>query len=334
MLANKHTRNVCSLSAPLNHKARGVLAQDGLARTPLWSTMMKRYPSTNGHRDLKQADGNNSGRLALSPMALICPPTLLGHHPMVTSLLDLSEVIIQPMKDGNGERTFEHGPIVTMSCHRWDSNAKFALRANPAATHSRPEWHPMVRGIIPCPSSQPPEDDTTREPEPEVAPTQSTEEPNDRPATPRSIIIIDDMPVGSPPPPPTSSYPTRPPSPSVPPLHSNPCSLPRDPFQCRQEPQQLLPPVQRPSHSNDEACQEFTNLRPTLMIPRAIVHESINRILLEHCRLLHMIPFMDATHQNEMHWEFREELNSLLAQALEAYPKEDITGIVSKYLEK
>ncbi|MBW0529764.1 hypothetical protein O181_069479 [Austropuccinia psidii MF-1] len=38
---------------------------------------------------------------------------LLGHHAMVTSLLDRSEVIIQPMKDGNGKRTFELGPIVT-----------------------------------------------------------------------------------------------------------------------------------------------------------------------------------------------------------------------------
>ncbi|MBW0560440.1 hypothetical protein O181_100155, partial [Austropuccinia psidii MF-1] len=124
MLADKHKRNVCLLSAPSNHEARGVLAQDALARTPLWSTMMKQYQSTNGHWDLKQADGNDSRRLALSPQALICPPPLLGHHPMVTSLLDLSEVIIRPMKDGNGKRTFELGLIVTMSCHRWDSNAK------------------------------------------------------------------------------------------------------------------------------------------------------------------------------------------------------------------
>ncbi|MBW0584896.1 hypothetical protein O181_124611 [Austropuccinia psidii MF-1] len=149
MLANKHTRNVCLLSAPSDHEARGVLTQDALARTPLWSTMMKPYPSANGHRDLKQADGNDSGQLALSPQASICPPPLLGHHPMVTSVLDLREVIIRPMKDGNGERTFEIGPIVTMSCHRWDSNTKFASRANPTATHSRPEWHPMVRGILP-----------------------------------------------------------------------------------------------------------------------------------------------------------------------------------------
>ncbi|MBW0591693.1 hypothetical protein O181_131408, partial [Austropuccinia psidii MF-1] len=74
MLADKHTRNVCSLSAPSNHQARGVLAQDALARMPLWSTMMKPYPSANGHRDLKQADGNDSRQLALSPQASICPP--------------------------------------------------------------------------------------------------------------------------------------------------------------------------------------------------------------------------------------------------------------------
>ncbi|MBW0586436.1 hypothetical protein O181_126151 [Austropuccinia psidii MF-1] len=113
MLADKHTRNVPSLSDPSDHKARGVLTQDALARTPLWSTMMKQYPSANGHRDLKQADRNNSGRLALSPQASICPPPLLGHHPMVTSLLNQSKVIIRPMKDGDGKRTFELGLIVT-----------------------------------------------------------------------------------------------------------------------------------------------------------------------------------------------------------------------------
>ncbi|MBW0591699.1 hypothetical protein O181_131414, partial [Austropuccinia psidii MF-1] len=101
MVADKNTRNVCLLSVPSDHKARGVLALDALTRTPLWSMMMKRFPSANGHGDLKQADGNNSGQLALSPQASICPPPLLGHHPMVTSLLDLSEVIIRPMARGH-----------------------------------------------------------------------------------------------------------------------------------------------------------------------------------------------------------------------------------------
>ncbi|MBW0570412.1 hypothetical protein O181_110127 [Austropuccinia psidii MF-1] len=50
----------------------------------------------------------------------------------------------------------------------------------------------------PIPSSQPPEDVPTLEPEPELTPTQSTEEPFACPATPHSIIIIDDTPVGSP----------------------------------------------------------------------------------------------------------------------------------------
>ncbi|MBW0553988.1 hypothetical protein O181_093703 [Austropuccinia psidii MF-1] len=124
MLADKHTRNVRSLSAPSNHVARGVISQDALARTPLWSTMIKPYPSGNGHRDPKQANRNNSGQLALSPQVLICPPPLLGHDPMVTSLPHRREVIIRPMKDGDGKRRFELGPMVTMSCHQWNSNTK------------------------------------------------------------------------------------------------------------------------------------------------------------------------------------------------------------------
>ncbi|MBW0570432.1 hypothetical protein O181_110147 [Austropuccinia psidii MF-1] len=157
MLANKHTRNVCSLSAPSNQAARGVLAQDALARTPLWSAMMKPYPSANGHRDPKQADKKNSGPLALSPQVLICPPPLLSHHPMVTSLLDLSEVIIRPMKNGDGKRTFELGPIVTLSCHRWDSNAKNKTpRIPPEKTFpflvclaSKPRSNPLQAQVAP-----------------------------------------------------------------------------------------------------------------------------------------------------------------------------------------
>ncbi|MBW0546856.1 hypothetical protein O181_086571 [Austropuccinia psidii MF-1] len=74
MLANNHTRNACLLSNPSNHTARGVPAQDALARTALWLTMMKIFPSGNGPRDAKQANGNDSGQLALSPQALIFPP--------------------------------------------------------------------------------------------------------------------------------------------------------------------------------------------------------------------------------------------------------------------
>ncbi|MBW0498012.1 hypothetical protein O181_037727 [Austropuccinia psidii MF-1] len=87
----------------------------------------------------------------------------------------------------------------------------------------------------PSPSSQPPEDVPTCEPEPEVAPRQSMEEPFARPATPHSIIIIDDTPIGSPP----SSFPTPPPSHPVPPSSS---------------------PGQSTSHSHNDAGQEFNDL--------------------------------------------------------------------------
>ncbi|MBW0473516.1 hypothetical protein O181_013231 [Austropuccinia psidii MF-1] len=91
-------------------------------------------------------------------------------------------------------------------------------------------------------------------------------------------------------------------------------------------PQRSQPPIS--PHSHNDAQQEFTNLRPALMIPQAIFHDPINQILLENHQLLPMIPFVDTTHQNEMHMEFQEELNSSLAQEIEAYPKEDITRIV------
>ncbi|MBW0489278.1 hypothetical protein O181_028993 [Austropuccinia psidii MF-1] len=126
-----------------------------------------------------------------------------------------------------------------------------------------------------------------------------------RPAKPASVIIINNTPIGSP-------------------LHS----FTRDPSHFPKNPTTSSP------QSHNEAWQEFTSLQPTLMIPQAIIHKSIDQILLEHRQFLCMIPFVDVTHQNEMHWEFGEELNSLLGQALGAYQKEDITGIVSKYLEK
>ncbi|MBW0542027.1 hypothetical protein O181_081742 [Austropuccinia psidii MF-1] len=168
--------------------------------------------------------GNNSRQLALSPQASICPPPLLGHHFMVTSLLDWSKVIIRPMKDGNGKRTFDIGPIVTMSCHPWDSNAKvsFHFRSRnhtevfPLHIEQNPPNPPRQDSPVQCmPHEQTPRQPTpgpkpsqhnepsifglrdipTCEPEPEVAPTQSMEEPFAHPATPRSIIIIHDTPL-------------------------------------------------------------------------------------------------------------------------------------------
>ncbi|MBW0487843.1 hypothetical protein O181_027558 [Austropuccinia psidii MF-1] len=74
MLANKHTRNACLLSNPSEHADRGVPNQDALARTPLWSMIMKAFLSRNGCRDPKQADRNDSRQLSQSPEVLICPP--------------------------------------------------------------------------------------------------------------------------------------------------------------------------------------------------------------------------------------------------------------------
>ncbi|MBW0525305.1 hypothetical protein O181_065020 [Austropuccinia psidii MF-1] len=70
MLADKHTRNSHLLSDTSDHTARGVPAQDALVRTPFWSTMIKVFPSGNGHQDPKQANGNNSGQLALYLLVL------------------------------------------------------------------------------------------------------------------------------------------------------------------------------------------------------------------------------------------------------------------------
>ncbi|MBW0505329.1 hypothetical protein O181_045044 [Austropuccinia psidii MF-1] len=199
MPAHKHTRTACLLSGPSDHVARGVPTQEALTKTPLWSTMMKVFPSGNGHRDPKQADANNCRQLALSLPVLVCPPPLLGHHPMVTSLLDRSKVIIWPMKDGNGKRTFKLGLIVTMSFHPGDSNTKRTKPTKsprqdspvphipheqtlpqptpgPSGTQwledlsHKPSQHdePPIPG--PSPSSKPPEDIPSCEPEPEVAP--------------------------------------------------------------------------------------------------------------------------------------------------------------------
>ncbi|MBW0494230.1 hypothetical protein O181_033945 [Austropuccinia psidii MF-1] len=79
---------------------------------------------------------------------------------MVTLPLNWSKAIIQPMKDGNGERTFELGPSVTHGIQMPKtkpnespvtrlSRSSFALQANSVATNPRPKWHTMVGGLIP-----------------------------------------------------------------------------------------------------------------------------------------------------------------------------------------
>ncbi|MBW0476324.1 hypothetical protein O181_016039 [Austropuccinia psidii MF-1] len=87
----------------------------------------------------------------------------------------------------------------------------------PSQHNETPILGPIQSSKSPVPS---------HEPEPEVAPTQSTEEPFACPATPRSVIIIDNMPFGS--------------SPEIPTASSSPG--PSSP------------------HSHNEAWQEFTDL--------------------------------------------------------------------------
>ncbi|MBW0520755.1 hypothetical protein O181_060470 [Austropuccinia psidii MF-1] len=179
MLANKHTTNACLLSDPSDHVARGVPDQDALARTPLWSTMMKAFLSGNGYQEQFWT---------ISP---------------VPSSIDLSTIKCLTRKKTPRQPT--PGPSGT----QWLED----LFREPSQTDE-----PPIPGL--SPSLEPHEDALTREPEPEVAPTQSMEEPFACPTPPHSVITINDTPVGSSP------------------------------------------------HSHDDTCQEFTNLRPTLIIPQ------------------------------------------------------------------
>ncbi|MBW0496764.1 hypothetical protein O181_036479 [Austropuccinia psidii MF-1] len=95
----------------------------------------------------------------------------------------------------------------------------------------------------------------TCEPEPEVAPVQRMEENFDFSATPRSFIIINDMPARFPLPLlfPQPTFPSVP-SPEVPPITS-------------ENPITSSPPVQGTPQSHNEALQEFSSLQPKLMMP-------------------------------------------------------------------
>ncbi|MBW0551653.1 hypothetical protein O181_091368 [Austropuccinia psidii MF-1] len=255
------------------------------------------------------------------PSSIDLSTPLLGHHPMVTSLLDLSKVIIRPMKDCNGKRTFELGTIVTMSCHPWDSNANIHLFY--VCLASKPCGKPLLAQVAPngprTYSANPPNTMShlllARVYPPNDLRTLRLMSQNQRwlqhnpwrnhlvspkfsspllcpspacPTTPCLIIIINDTPVGSP----------HPISPAPTPPRSTPTPVPsRDlPPIAAKSPTASSLPVPSSSPSYNDARQEFTNLQPTLMIPQAIVHKALNQILLEHYRLLHMIPCMAATH--------------------------------------
>ncbi|MBW0584402.1 hypothetical protein O181_124117 [Austropuccinia psidii MF-1] len=164
MLSDKHTRNARSLSEPYNHAARGVPAQDALAGTPFWLKMMKVFPSANGPRDPKHANRNNSGQLALSLQALIFPPPPRppsdGHF---TPRLEKSDY---PANEG---WKWQEDIQAWAYCHHVLSPMGFK-RQKPSQNDE-----PPIPGL--SPSSEPAEDVRTCEPEPEVALTQSMEEP-------------------------------------------------------------------------------------------------------------------------------------------------------------
>ncbi|MBW0560291.1 hypothetical protein O181_100006 [Austropuccinia psidii MF-1] len=206
MLANKHTRNSHLFSNPSDHAARGVPPQNTLARTPLWLTMMKAFPSRNGCRDPKQADRNAFGQLAPFPQVSICPCPLQGHHPMVTLLLDQREVIIQPIKDGNEQNPpnppQQDSPVPCMPCkqtprqptpgltgtqwsedlfHGMQPHFPFLILTFSSSELTLPPFvEPSQHNEPPIPGlskpSEPHEDFSTCGPEPDVAPMQSMEE--------------------------------------------------------------------------------------------------------------------------------------------------------------
>ncbi|MBW0476571.1 hypothetical protein O181_016286 [Austropuccinia psidii MF-1] len=217
MLANKHTKNACLLHAQ----------RSSLVRTPSYSKMMKELLSTNGPWE-------HFCTIGPVPSGINLSTPLLDHHLMVTSLLDQRKAIIWPMKNGHGERTFKLGLIIIMPCHPWDSNSKNKTHQIPldntlpfpiclesklcgnqiqaqVAPHVReltlppflePSQHnePPIPGPSEVPASKVPltENDSTCEPEPEVALMHSMEDPFAFPATPHSFIIIENLPVGPP----------------------------------------------------------------------------------------------------------------------------------------
>ncbi|MBW0508491.1 hypothetical protein O181_048206 [Austropuccinia psidii MF-1] len=94
------------------------------------------------------------------PSSINFSTPLLGHHPMVTSLLDRSEVIIgMAMVRGHlflgrlSPCLVTHGiqtpkTQLTKSPPPRLTRSMYALRANTTAAHARPKWNLMVRGLI------------------------------------------------------------------------------------------------------------------------------------------------------------------------------------------
>ncbi|MBW0482547.1 hypothetical protein O181_022262 [Austropuccinia psidii MF-1] len=217
------------------------------------------------------------------PSGINLSTALLGHHPMVTSLLDRREVIIRLMKDGNEKNQpnplQQDSPIPTLT-------GKQTLR-QPTPCPSGIQWlGDLFNHMQPKFHLIPTFDSSELTLPPFVEPSQPDEppipgpSPSSKPHEPEPELVLLQ---------PLCNHHRQythwiHPSPALPPS----------------TPTLEIPPIvpENPISPNsyDEACQEFTDVRPTLMIPQAIIHKSINQILLEHHQLLHMIPFVDATH--------------------------------------
>ncbi|MBW0560282.1 hypothetical protein O181_099997 [Austropuccinia psidii MF-1] len=160
-----HTRNVRLLSAPSDHEARGVLAQDALTRTPLW-------PPSNGNftpqPELSDYPSDEGWLWKENIRAWA------DHHHV---FLPHEQTPRQPTPGPSGTRWSEklfrgnQPKFHFIFTFTFESSV---LTLTPFLEPSQTK-EPPIPGL--SPSSQPPEDDMTREPEPEVAPTQSTEEP-------------------------------------------------------------------------------------------------------------------------------------------------------------
>ncbi|MBW0508873.1 hypothetical protein O181_048588 [Austropuccinia psidii MF-1] len=270
-----HTRHASSLSNPSNHAARGVPAQDSLARTPLWLTMMKVFPSGNGHRDPKQADGNDSGQLALD-----YPVNEGWRWQEDIQAWDDCHHVFSPMgfkcqKKNPPNPPQQDSPISRMPCEQTPPQPTPGLSGTHCSkdVSTKPSQHnePPIPGL--SPSSKPPEDVLTHEPEPEVAPTQSMEDPFAK----SPLLFLYSYQLFLTPPLIISSL-----------SRYSPLRNHHQQYACR-IPLWVTPPLPVPLRTPPPPpprCQApliptMTLARnlPTLMIPQAIIHESINRIL-------------------------------------------------------
>ncbi|MBW0554184.1 hypothetical protein O181_093899 [Austropuccinia psidii MF-1] len=190
---------------------------------------------------------------------------LLTQDPMVTSLLDRTEVIICPMKDGDGKRKFELGPIITMG---FECKIKFSFSS---LTHfsscNHTDFFPLhIEQNQPNPPGQ-------------DSPVPSL--PHKKTSGPSGTQWFEDSFC-------EPSGPNEPPFPGL-----SPSSEPHEDVPaCEPEPEVALiksmeepfeiPPIaaKNPNasspHSHNEPLKEFTDFPPTLIIPQAIVHDSIN----------------------------------------------------------